>query len=207
MSGKRLHIVIGLFVAIIMSSCNINRFIPEGKYLVQSNKVVIEGPKTQINKSGFSNYITLKPYKGTLQTKIPTWIYFKSERRPNSVFWRWMNKNFGNEPTFYDPTGADNSAVQMMRHLDNLGYFHSNVTHTVSLRRKRAKITYHVYPTQPYTVNNIEYVINDSLIRSYIMRDSSRFELREGDIYNAYTLNKVCEIITTTSISKWTATS
>ena len=196
MSGKRLHIVIGLFVAIIMSSCNINRFIPEGKYLVQSNKVVIEGPKTQINKSGFSNYITLKPYKGTLQTKIPTWIYFKSERRPNSVFWRWMNKNFGNEPIFYDPTGTDNSAVQMMRHLDNLGYFHSNVTHTVSLRRKRAKITYHVYPTQPYTVNNIEYIINDSLIRSYIMRDSARFELREGDIYNAYTLNNVREIIT-----------
>ena len=196
MSGKRLHIVIGLFVAILMSSCSINRFIPEGKSLVQSNKIVIEGQKTQINKSDLSNYITLKPYKTTFQTKVPNWIYYKSERRPNSKMWRWLNEKFGREPIYYDPTGANNSAQQMMRYIDNVGYFHSKVTHTVKERGKRAKITYKVHPTQPYTVNHIEYVINDSLIRSYIMRDSTKFELEEGDIYNAYTLNNVREIMT-----------
>ena len=196
MSGKRLHIVIGLFVAIFISSCSINRFIPEGKSLVQSNKIVIEGQKTQISKSDLSNYITLKPYKTTFQTKVPNWIYYKSERRPNSKMWKWMNEKFGREPVYYDPTGANNSAQQMMRYMDNVGYFNSKVTHTVKERGKRAKITYHVYPTQPYTVNHIEYVINDSLIKSYIMRDSTRFELEEGDIYNAYTLNNVREIIT-----------
>ena len=87
MSGKRIHILFTFFVVIFMSSCGINRFIPEGKSLVQSNKIVIEGKKTQISKSGLSNYITLKPYKNTFQTKIPNWIYFKWERNPNSKFW------------------------------------------------------------------------------------------------------------------------
>ena len=183
-------------MAIIMSSCSINRFIPEGKNLVQSNKVVIEGEKTQISKSELSTYITLKPYKSTFQTKIPNWIYYKSERRPNNKIWKWLNEKFGRDPIYYDPTGTNNSANQMMRYLNNVGYFHSKVTHTVKSRKKRAKITYHVYPTQPYTINKIEYVINDSLIRSYIMFDSSKFELNEGDIYNAYTLNNVREIIT-----------
>ena len=183
-------------MAILMSSCSINRFIPEGKSLVQSNKVVIEGKKTQISKSGLSNYITLKPYKSTFQTKLPNWIYYKSERKPESKTWGWLNEKFGREPIYYDPNEANNSADQMMRHIDNLGYFHSQVTHTVKDRKKRTKITYHVYPTQPYTVNHIEYVINDSLIRSYIMRDSARFEINEGDIYNAYTLNNVREIVT-----------
>ena len=196
MSGKRFHIILGMLMAFVMSSCSINRFIPEGKSLVSSNKVVIEGEKTQLSKSELSNYITLKPYKSTFQTKVPNWIYYKSERRPNSKTWKWLNEKFGREPIYYDPTEANNSAKQMVRHIDNVGHFHSKVTHTVKERGKRAKITYHVYPTQPYTVNHIEYVINDSLIRSYIMRDSARFELNEGDVYNAYTLNNVREIVT-----------
>ncbi len=196
MIGKRLFIVIGFFMAISISSCSINRFIPEGKSLVQSSKIEIEGEKTKINKSDLSKYNSLKPYKTTFQTKIPNWIYYKSERKPKSNIWKWLNEKFGREPIYYDPIEANNSAKQMMRHIDNVGYFHSKVTHTVKERSKRAKITYHVYPTQPYTINHIEYVINDSLIRSYIMRDSIRFELNEGDIYNANTLNNVREIIT-----------
>lgn len=183
-------------MAIVMSSCSINRFIPEDKSLVQSNKIVIEGKKTEISKSGLSNYITLKPYKSTFQTKLPNWIYYKAERKPNSKVWKWLNEKFGREPIYYDATGANNSTAQMMRYLDNVGYFHSKVTHTVKTRQKRSKITYHVYPSQPYTVNDIEYIINDSLIRSYIMRDSAKFELKKGDIYNAYELNGQREIIT-----------
>ena len=197
MSGKRLYIFIGILMTILMSSCSINRFIPEGKSLVQSNKIVFESKKkTEISKSGLSNYITLKPYKKTFQTKLPNWIYYKSVQKPKSKTWKWLNERFGREPIYYDPIEANNSANQMMRYIDNVGYFHSKVTHTVKERGKRAKITYHVYPTEPYKVNDIEYVINDSLIRSYIMRDSTKFEVNKGDIYNAYTLNNVRNTIT-----------
>ena len=90
MSGKRFHIVIGLLVAILMSSCSIRRYVPDGKYLVKSNKVVIEEKGTEISKSGISKYISLKPYKKAIQTNIPTWIYYVYERHPKSVFWKWM---------------------------------------------------------------------------------------------------------------------
>ena len=166
MSGKKLHIVIGLLVALLMSSCSIRRYVPEGKYLVQSNKVVIEEKGTEISKSGMSKYISLKPYKSTFQTNIPTWVYYKWERKPNSVFWKWMNKNFGKQPVYYDEVEANNSTTQMMRYLDNVGYFHSNVTHSVSTKRRKktAKVTYHAYPTRPYRVRSINYVIEDSFV-------------------------------------------
>ena len=196
MSGKRLHIILILFVAIVMSSCNINRFVPEGKYLVKKNSIVIEEKKTKISKSGLSSYITLKPYKDAFQTNIPTWIYYKSERKPNSKVWALINKNFGKAPVYYDVKDANNSATQMMRYLDNVGYFNSKVKHTVKTKRKRARITYHVYPTQPYLVNKFNYVIDDTLIERYIMRDSAKFEPKKGDIYNAYSLDDQREIIT-----------
>lgn len=198
MQGKRLHIIILALLAFLLSSCSIKKFVPEGKYLVKSNKVVIEEKNTEISKSGVSKYISLKPYKGALHTNIPTWVYYQSERRPNSKFWAWMNRNFGKDPVYYDKAEADNSSTQMMRYIDNVGYFHSKVNHTVKLRenRKLARVTYHVYPTRPYYVNKIEYNIGDSLMESYIMRDSTKFKLHVGDIYNAYSLSNQRDMIT-----------
>lgn len=196
MSVKRLHIIILLFVAVAMSSCNINRFVPEGKYLVKKNSIVIEEKKTEISKSGLSSYITLKPYKDAFQTNLPTWIYYKSEQRPRSKMWAWMNKTFGQAPVYYDVREANNSSSQMMRYLDNVGYFHSKVKHTVKTKRKKATVTYHVYPTEPYHINQFNYVINDPLINRYIMHDSAKFEPKKGDIYNAYSLDDQREIIT-----------
>jgi outer membrane protein assembly factor BamA len=42
----------------------------------------------------------------------------------------------------------------------------------------------------------MDYVIEDSLVRTYVMRDSTKFPLKEGDIYNAYSLDNQREIIT-----------
>jgi outer membrane protein assembly factor BamA len=200
MSGKRLHIVFGLLMVILMSSCSITHFVPDGKYLVKKNAVVVEDEDEhdKIEKSKLSSFITLKPYRETFQTNIPTWVYYKWEGHQKSKFWIWMNKTFGKEPVYYDPAGARNSARQMMRHLDNIGYFNSKVTHSVDLNenRKRATVTYNVYPSQPYYVSKFDYVIDDTLAKRYIMRDSINFQLKEGDIYDAYALSEQRDLIT-----------
>lgn len=180
----------------MLSSCSIRRFVPEGKYLVKSNKVVIENEYKDVSKSGLSNYITEKPYKNFWETNIRIWIYYKSERRPNSKVWKWMSKNFGREPVYYDKTGANNASKQMVRYLDNVGYFHSTVTHTVKTRRKKARVTYHVSPNRPYIVNEVIYDVGDSIMERYIMMDSASLPLHKGMIYNAYEMNTQREQIT-----------
>jgi outer membrane protein assembly factor BamA len=196
LQGKRLHIIILALVSVVLSSCNINRFVPDGKYLVKSNSVVIEQKKTEISKSKLSSYIALKPYKSSLQTNIPTWFYYKSERRPNNKVWKWMNEKFGKEPVYYEKAEADRSSQQMMRYLDKVGYFHSQVTHEVSTRHKRAKVKYIVDPAVPYRVNKMEYIIEDSLMERFLMRDSAKFALHKGDIYNEFSLRDEREMMT-----------
>lgn len=158
--------------------------------------MVIEEKKTEISKSKLSSYIALKPYKNSLQTNLPTWIYYKSKQRPSSKFWKWMNERFGKEPVYYEKAEADRSAQQMMRYLDKVGYFHSKVTHEVSTRGQKAKVKYIVEPAQPYRVNKMEYVIEDSLMRKFLMRDSAKFALHEGDIYNEFSLSDEREMMT-----------
>lgn len=196
MKSKGFHIVIGLLLAAVFCSCSVRKFVPEGKYLVRSNSVTIEEKKTEISKSKLSSYIALKPYKSSFQTNIPTWIYYKSEQHPNSKLWKWMNEKFGREPVYYDKAEADRSAQQMMRYLDKVGYFHSKVTHEMTTKGKKAKVKYHVTPTKPYRVNKMEYVIEDSLMRSFLMRDSAKFALHEGDVYNEFSLGDEREMMT-----------
>ena len=192
----KLNIIILVFFSIALGSCNINRFVPEGKYLVKKNTVILEEKNTEISKSKLSSYIALKPYKSFFQTNVPFWVYYQHERRPKSKFWNWMDKTFGKEPVYYDEMEADRSANQMMRYLDNVGYFHSTVAHQVKTQRKKAKVTYIVKPTRPYRVNSMEYVIGDSIMERFIMRDKEKFPLGVGDIYSAYALDDQREMIT-----------
>lgn len=196
MAGKKLHIILLALIGMMLSSCNINRFIPEGKALVKKNKVVIENEYKDVSKSDLSNYIADKPYKNFWQTNYKTWVYFKAQRKPDSKFWKWMNKTFGKEPVYYDEQSANNSAKQMTRYLDNVGYFHSKANHTVTIKGKRARVTYHVWPNTPYTVNEVQYDIGDSVMERYIMRDTTYLLLHKGLIYNAYDMNKQRELIT-----------
>ena len=48
-----------------------------------------------------------------------------------------------------------------------------------------AKVTYHVLPTQPSSINKIDYVIDDSLMNAISCATETNSPSREGDIYNA----------------------
>ena len=180
----------------MLSSCSIRRFVPEGKYLVKSNKVVIENEYKDVSKSDLSTFITQQPYKNFWESNRKTWFYYKAERKPNNRIWKWLNNNFGKEPVYYEFSSANNSSRQMMRYLDNVGYFHSTVTHTVKTKGKKAKVTYHVLPKRPYTVNELVYDIGDTVMERYIMRDTASLPLHKGMIYNAYDMNSQRDQIT-----------
>lgn len=196
LKGKKQNIIILLLCSIALSSCDLSRFVPEGQYLVKKNSVAIEKKDSEISKSKLSSYIALKTYKKPLQTKFPIWVYYKSEQKPNSKFWKWMNKNFAKEPVYYDKTKADRSASQMMLYLDKTGHFNSKVTHKVNTEGYFAKVQYTVTPTEPYHINKIDYVIEDSLMEHFIMFDKKRFPIKEGDIYDEFAISDQRDMIT-----------
>ena len=46
-------------MAVAVSSCCINRHVPEGKYFLNKNTVVIEDKNVEFSKSEVSSYITV----------------------------------------------------------------------------------------------------------------------------------------------------
>lgn len=190
MRKKALHTLLLGVIALLLSSCSVGRFVPEGKYFLDKNTVEIEGEEVEFTKSEVSSYITQKPHKVRFPSKFTTWLYYVTEDNDGSGFRHWMHEHFGREPVYFDPAEIGNSARQMEQYLDNRGYFHSRITTHTEYKGYRAKVTYTVHPATPYHIANIDYQIEDSLLAPTIARLEPRLPAQVGQVYNAYTLDQ-----------------
>ncbi len=185
-----------MIVVLILSSCAIRKYVPEGKSILVENIVINDSIKYDISRSEISNYIIQKPNKNLFGWLPRVWVYYKTEKKSNKKFYRWINRNFGVEPVYISDVHTNNSKRQMEDYLDNVGFFKSKVTPSISKRKIRARVTYKITPAKPYTVRNINYKINDTAIARLVNDINDDFQLKEGDNYNFFALYKDRELIT-----------
>lgn len=188
-------ILIGL-TALLLTSCRVGRFVPEGKYFLDKNVVEIEGKKTEFSKSDVSSYTTQKPHRVRFPFRFSTWLYYVTEKNKGTGFKHWVNEHLTKKPVYFEPSEVKVSAQQMEQYLNNRGYFHSKVTTNTTYSKYRAKVTYTVHPSTPYRISQINYNIEDSVLRQYVERLESRLPAQPGQIYNAYTLDEQRTFVT-----------
>lgn len=195
-----LHIVLVCLAAVLLSSCTtIRRFVPEGSYLLNKNKVVIKNGPVDFKKSDVSGYIQQKPVRTQFPFRLPLWFYYITEHK-QSGFAKWINHHLGKQPEYYDPNATANSARQIEQYLNNRGYFHSKVTTQAKrvsrMRRHLIRATYTIQATEPYRIRKINYDIEDTVLAPHLMRLEPRFPAQVGQIYNSYTLDEQRTFIT-----------
>lgn len=188
-------ILIGL-TALLLTSCRVGRFVPEGKYFLDKNVVEIEGKKTEFSKSDVSSYTTQKPHRVRFPFRFSTWLYYVTKENKGTGFKHWVNEHLTKKPVYFEPSEVKVSAQQMEQYLNNRGYFHSKVTTNTTYSKYRAKVTYTVHPSTPYRISQINYNIEDSVLRQYVERLESRLPAQPGQIYNAYTLDEQRTFVT-----------
>ncbi len=196
MPKRRLHIILLCLIAFMLSSCRVNRFVPEGKFFLDKNTVEIDNKDVEFTKSEVSSYITQKPSRVRFPFRFPTWLYYVTADNPGHGFRHWVNKHFTKEPVFYDANETHKSARQMEQYLDNRGYFHSKVANEVEFSKYRAKVTYTIHPTKPYTISEVDYRIEDTAVQRRVERMDKYLPAQAGQIYNAYTLEEQRSTVT-----------
>lgn len=190
------YFILLLMGMICISSCNVNRYVPEGKYLLDGNDISIEEMDVNFKKSDLSTYIDQQPSTGRLHLNIGLWLHYKAMEKQPSKFWSFVNEHLGNDPVYYEKAASNRSARQMELYLDNIGYFNSKVKNQVFYDDEMAKVSYSVLPSQPYRIKTINYQIEDTALYRYITRIEDRFPVKVDDIYNAYTLDDQRAVIT-----------
>lgn len=179
-----------------LASCSAKRLVPEGRYLLHKSEVNLAGKPGELNRSDLSGLISQKPNRHFLGTRPQLWVYYKTINKTNRRFWRWMNEQIGKPPVYFDEQITRNSSEQMTRYLANVGYYHARVDYDVSAKKKLAMVRFNVDPSWPYIINTISFTISDSALATVIRSINNHSLIREGAVFNVYTLDNERERIT-----------
>ena len=198
---KRLKISIYLLLILLLAgtySCSVKKFIPEGKYLVNKSRIVL-GDKSypEIKTGELKQYIQPERNKKFLFWRIKLWQYYQNEKK-HTKFSAWRNKKFGEQPVYFYKEDVARNALNMKKYLADIGFFHSSVKYSLQYMKKNKliNVTYQVSPAKPYRYDSIRFVIEDSTLMPFLRNQEKVGLLREGSVYNAYTMDNERDRIT-----------
>lgn len=194
---KRVNWISFFLLAFILTGCAIKGYVPDDKTILINNSVSIEtDEKHTISSSEVSNYIIQQADRNLFKWLPRVWVYYKTANK-TGAFGKWVNRSIGHKPTYFNAQSTNDSKRIITDYLDNIGYFKSKVTATKTDKNKRTEVVYHITPTKPYYIRNISYKVSDTLIMAEIKKLESSLPVKEGDIYNTFTMDNQRELITT----------
>lgn len=194
---RYVRLILLSLVLLGLTGCAIRKYIPEGKAILVKDNIINDSTQYNISTSDISKYIVQKPNKNLFGWLPRVWIYYKTINKTDKGFYRWVNKNLGIEPVYYNSMASADSKRQMENYLNNTGFFKSKVVATKTEKRKRVKTTYRITPTTPYTIRDINRKIYDSAISKEINKIENDLVVKSGDNYNVFTMDKERDIIST----------
>lgn len=174
-------IVTSIIISISMLyGCRSTKYVSDGEQLL--NKVQIKTSSSKdISKSELKSYLRQDENHKILWTfRFYLGIYNLSGRNDDRKINQWL-KRMGEEPVIFDSTLVDRSVEQMTLYLNNQGYFLAEVEDTVKIRNpKKVKVVYKIKPGPRYTLNNVSYQIEDSVVKPFVLADTTRTALRRN---------------------------
>lgn len=185
-----------LLVVLVLTGCGVRKYVPEDKTILIENYVTNDSSHFDISKSSAADYIVQQPSKSLLSWLPRVWVYYKTIDKTDKGFYRWVNKNLGVEPVYYNPANTADSKKQIEEYLNNTGFFKSKVEATKTEYNKRAYVEYRIKPKTPYTIREVNRKIYDSAIAKEINNIESDLLVKVGDNYNIFTMDKERDFIT-----------
>ena len=167
----------------------------EGEYFVNKYKLSLEEKKEGIDNSDLRSFFRPEPNSNVLGSRWKVRNHYKAKVKPTK-FNKWLDKNFGEYPVYYDEASADRIKIKLRRYLDNVGYFNSKVSFELEYKKKSLDIIYHIETPAPYRISELKYEVADSVLRTFFDKSLGNSLIKEGDIYNAFTFDDERDRIT-----------
>ena len=188
-----------LMIAPVVISCSSTKHVPEGQFLLDKTKIIIDDKQNSedLNTQELVNYLRqTENHKVLGGLKMQLAIYNISGKDSTNWFNKWIRR-VGSPPVIYDSTLTMASENQLQRALINKGYLKSNVSSEVKLnsKKKKAEVNYNITLDQPYRIRSISYDIKDDSLRALIMTDSVEFPIKNQSLLDHNKLDKEREMI------------
>jgi outer membrane protein insertion porin family len=179
-----------LFVALIASSCNVSKRLPEGEKLYRGATIDIKREKGVKGSTGsirkqLKNAAKPTPNKFILgQPYKVWWWYVIGEPKRETGFRTWLRKQLAEPPVLSSRINALITSQNMEASLENTGYFHSKVQGDTANKGYFTKAIYHADIFPQYTIKNITWVSDSSDLLKTLESSKKHTLLAPGDPYS-----------------------
>lgn len=185
-----LRLVASLIAAVVLYGCSSTKHVPQGEYLLDNVEIEVADNK-DVSTTELVNYLRQTPNHrvlGFLKLQLAT--YNMSGSDTTKWFNRWVRR-LGQAPSIYKQELTDASVKQLRQALVNKGYMDAAVAFDTTRRdnKKKINLRYVIHTGRPHVISSIDYNIPDTAVRSIVMRDSSRFTIKEGDLFDRNNLD------------------
>lgn len=187
-----------LSVMTLLSSCSSTKYVPEDNYLLNRVKVRTQSSYRDVNTVALRSYVRQMPNSRWFSLyKLPLAVYSLSGRDST----KWINrtlKSMGEPPVIYDSLRSVQTCADLTQQLKNEGFLDAQVKMNVTKKRHKADVEYLLEPGEPYFVDSIDYLIQDTAIARILReQDKSKSLIYKGMKFNVSTLDAERKRITT----------
>ena len=177
-----------LVIICAAASCSTTRVLREDQYRLAKNKVVFEGNPNGLSSSDVSAYIRQQPSSSSFFS----WVYNWSNPDKND-WWNESLRKVGVAPVVFNKSQIPSSCENIKRHLDYLGYYHSEVETYIDTIGKNVKVTYYVTPGNRVKIDSIIYKVPEGEFADEFDSDRKNFLVKKGDWLSEKTLEAESE--------------
>lgn len=196
-----------LAIVLLATGCSVNKYIPEGKKLISTNRITVETPDPAFDKkrlaSQLESLISQKPNSkvlGLFRTYL--YIYYRNTLpgKKQNRYRRFMLNNLAEPPSYVDTLTIEEQLQTMQIYLRNQGFFQATGSFEV-LPKKRgelASIHYHLIAGNPLRIKDYKIKSSDPALDSLLPFLNGRTSVRKGNLLNNDTYTREVKRITET---------
>ena len=165
---------------LLLFSCSVKKFIPEGEYLL--NDVDIVSNTNSSNALKAANYVRQKPNaKWFSLVKVPMYTYALSGLDST----KWNNRvlrRLGEKPVVYNRALAEATRKNLQQMLLNDGYLHAKVDlePIYNEKKRRATAVYYLHEKERYYISEINMITDDMTVGNIVLSDSMSSTIKVG---------------------------
>ena len=182
-------ILVVLLLAILSTSCSVERFVGNDELFLKETKVVSANQKATKSLM-LDDYILQTPNSKWFGAKIPLKLYCLGGVDTTNWATRLFRK-IGQDPIIYNPEKAERTIQDLRQVLYNEGYMHNEIQLVKDIKGKKVTVSYLVDPGTQFTIRNIERKVEDPVLRQLLCHeDTLNSLLQHGMPFNINRLNE-----------------
>ncbi len=185
MKYTTLKIVLILSVIfIVMQSCAVKKYIPEGERLYTGADIEIKSDsiieKEKQLKQVLKEALRPKPNKSFLGMRLGLHFYYKMQQEKPGFINKFLYKKLGEEPVYQSDVKPFEVEEILLNRLENRGFFYSSAHSEFEEKEKEASITYTLHVPTAYRMERYKVDTLPEPIYSKIQSSVSESKLDKG---------------------------